>query len=96
MDFLFENPDAVISDDDTAVAWEETELCRQIRTNKTPGRILQAYRERAGFSIMQLSEKTGIKYTNISTMEHDGRVIGLSSARRIAKALGFDYTKLLV
>ena len=49
--------------------------------NKTPGKLLEAYRERAGLSIVQLAEKTGIKYTNISAMEQDSRVIGLSSAR---------------
>jgi tRNA(Phe) wybutosine-synthesizing methylase Tyw3 len=46
-------------------------------------------------SIVELAKKTGIKYTNISAMEHDSRVIGLSSARRFGLALGCDYTKFI-
>jgi DNA-binding XRE family transcriptional regulator len=78
-------PEAVIvddDDDDTAIDWENTDLCKNIRTNETPGKVLQAYRERAGLSIVELAKKTGIKYTNISAMEHDSRVIGLSGLRR--------------
>ena len=89
-------PEAVIIDDDEAyVDWEKTDLAMKIKMNKTPGKILQAYRERAGLSIVQLAEKTGIKYTNISAMESDNRVIGLSVAKKLASALGCDYTKFL-
>jgi transcriptional regulator with XRE-family HTH domain len=63
--------------------------------DKTPGKLLTAYRERAGLSVVELAEKTGIKYTNISAMEHDTRNIGLSTAKRLGAALGVDYTKFL-
>jgi DNA-binding XRE family transcriptional regulator len=88
-------PEAVIIDDDDPVEWESTALAKQIRRNKTPGKLLMAYRERAGLSVVELAEKTGIKYTNISAMEHDTRNIGLSTAKRLGAALGVDYTKLL-
>ena len=89
-------PEAVITDDDDEIVdWESTELAKAIRINKTPGKLLQAYRERAGLSIVQLAEKTGIKYTNISAMEHDNRVIGLSIAKKLASALGCDFNKFL-
>jgi DNA-binding XRE family transcriptional regulator len=89
-------PEAVIiDDDDESVEWESTELSKKIRMDKTPGKLLQAYRERAGLSIVQLAEKTGIKYTNISAMEHDSRVIGLSSAKRLAGVLNREYTQFL-
>jgi DNA-binding XRE family transcriptional regulator len=93
-------PEALITEDDALAAdesidWENTELSKRIRMDKTPGKLLEAYRERAGLSIVQLAEKTGIKYTNISAMEHDSRVIGLSNARKLALALGCDYSKLL-
>lgn len=89
-------PEAVITDDDDElVYWENTDLAKNIQINKTPGKMLQAYRERAGLSIVQLAEKTGIKYTNISAMEHDNRVIGLSSAKKLALALGCNYSKFL-
>ena len=89
-------PEAVIThDDEEIVDWESTELSRRIRINKTPGKLLRAYRERSGLSIVQLAEKTGIKYTNISAMEHDNRVIGLSSAKKLASVLSCEYTKFL-
>jgi transcriptional regulator with XRE-family HTH domain len=81
---------------DIAVEWESTELYKSIKANETPGKVLQAYRERAGLSIVELAKKTGIKYTNISAMEHDSRVIGLSSARRFAVALNCEYTKFII
>ncbi|MCL2805053.1 MAG: helix-turn-helix domain-containing protein [Treponema sp.] len=79
----------------TFVDWEKTDLARKIQINKTPGKILQAYRERAELSIVKLAEKTGIKYTNISAMENDNRVIGLSVAKKLASALNCDYAKFL-
>jgi len=89
-------PEAVIVDDDEEyVDWENSDLAKKIQMNKTPGKVLQAYRERAGLSIVKLAEKTGIKYTNISAMEHDNRVIGFSVAKKLASALGCDYTKFL-
>jgi plasmid maintenance system antidote protein VapI len=95
-------PEAVIIDyespsdaDDEPVKWQDTALAKKIRMNKTPGKLLTAYRERAGLSVGALAEKTGIKYTNISAMEHDTRNIGLSTAKRLGAALGVDYTRLL-
>jgi DNA-binding XRE family transcriptional regulator len=88
-------PDAVITDDEEYVKWEDTALSRSIKTLRTPGKMLRAYRERAGFSIVELAEKTGVKYTNISAMEHDSRVIGLAMAKRLSAALNCDYTKFL-
>jgi DNA-binding XRE family transcriptional regulator len=91
-------PEAIIVEDgdDAAIEWESTDLYKTIKANETPGKVLQAYRERAGLSIVELAKKTGIKYTNISAMEHDSRVIGLSSARRFAQALNCDYTKFII
>ena len=89
-------PEAIIYDDDEEyIEWEKTDLAKIIQMNRTPGKILQAYRERAGLSIVKLAKKTGIKYTNISAMEHDNRVIGFSIAKKLASALGCDYTKFL-
>ena len=89
-------PEAVISDDDEEyIDWETTALAKKIKMDKTPGKVLQAYRERAGLSIVNLAEKTGIKYTNISAMEHDNRVIGLSVAKKLASVLNCDFTKFL-
>ena len=94
-------PNAIIidedadSDDDEYLRWEDTDLCKEIRLKKTPGSVLRAYREREGFSLIDLAQKTGIKYTNISAMEHNNRVIGLAVAKRLAAVLHCDYTRLL-
>jgi plasmid maintenance system antidote protein VapI len=89
-------PEAVIlEDDDVPVKWEATALAKKIRINRTPGKLLAAYREWAGLSVMELAEKTGINYTNILAMEHDTRNIGLSTAKLLGTALGVDYTRLL-
>ncbi|MDR1112215.1 MAG: helix-turn-helix domain-containing protein [Bacteroidales bacterium] len=85
----------IIEDDDESVQWESAALAKKIRMNTTPGKLLTAYRERAGLSVVELAAKTGIKYTNISAMEHDARNIGLSTAKRLGAALRVDYTKLL-
>jgi DNA-binding XRE family transcriptional regulator len=83
-------------DDDAYVKWEDTDLCKEIRLRKSPGSVLHAYREREGLSLIDLAQKTGIKYTNISAMEHDNRVIGLSVAKRLAGVLHCDYTRFLI
>ncbi|MDR1443867.1 MAG: helix-turn-helix domain-containing protein [Treponema sp.] len=88
-------PEALVIDDDELIKWESTALAKKIRMNKTPGKLLRAYRERAGLSVVALAEKTGIKYTNISAMEHDARNIGLITAKRLGAVLGVDYIRLL-
>jgi antitoxin component HigA of HigAB toxin-antitoxin module len=92
-------PNAIVSDNDCEdneyVEWDTTELSKEIRLKKTPGSILRAYRERAGLSLTDVAKKTGMKYTNISAMEHDSRVIGLSAAKRLAVVLHCDYTRFV-
>jgi ribosome-binding protein aMBF1 (putative translation factor) len=93
-------PEAVVSNDDTDdeayIKWENSDLYKAIGLQETPGKILRAYREREGLSLVELAKKAGIKYTNISAMEHDNRRIGLSVAKRLAGVLHCDYTRLLV
>ncbi len=90
-------PDVIISDDsEDSVYWKDSDLAKEIKASKTPGKLLRAYRERAGLSIVQLSHKVGTKYPNISAMENDRRTIGLSIAKKLGKALKIDFRKLLV
>ncbi len=88
-------PDAEFFDDDETVRWEDTDLAADIRARKTPGKLLRAYRERAGLTIVDLAGKVGTKYPNVSAMENDRRVIGLAVARKLGDALGVDYRKFL-
>jgi ribosome-binding protein aMBF1 (putative translation factor) len=53
-------PDAeTIADDEELVEWKKTDLAQDIKAKKTPGKVLKAYRERAGFSLVELAEKIG-------------------------------------
>lgn len=89
-------PDAeTIDDDEELVEWKKTDLARDIKAMKTPGKVLKAYRERAGFSLVELAEKIGTKYPNLSAMENDRRVIGLNMARKLGEALNVDFNKFL-
>jgi ribosome-binding protein aMBF1 (putative translation factor) len=94
-------PEAIVNEDDEDEddegyeRWEDTDLYKEIRVRETPGSVLAAYRMREGLSLVELAKKTGIKYTNISAMEHDNRIIRLSVAKRLAKALNCDYIRFL-
>jgi DNA-binding XRE family transcriptional regulator len=88
-------PDVQIIDDTEAARWDDTELAADIRLRKTPGKLLRAYRERAGMTITSLADAVGTKYPNISAMENDRRTMGLQMARKLGKVLGVDYHKLL-
>jgi plasmid maintenance system antidote protein VapI len=89
-------PDAeTIEDDGELFEWKKTDLAQDIKAMKTPGKVLKAYRERAGFSLVELAEKIGTKYPNLSAMENDRRVIGLHMARKLGKALNVDFNKFI-
>jgi antitoxin component HigA of HigAB toxin-antitoxin module len=85
----------VFSDDDEPVVWKDSDLAKEIKAGKTPGKVLRAYRERAGMSIVELSRAAGTKYPNISAMENDRRAIGLAMAKKLAKILKTEYTKFI-
>ena len=89
-------PDAeLINNASDSVEWKNTDLAKEIKMLKTPGKLLRAYRSRAGLSIVELSHLIGTKYPNISAMENDRRTIGLVMARKLGEVLGVDYTKFL-
>ncbi|MBR5964507.1 MAG: helix-turn-helix transcriptional regulator [Treponema sp.] len=83
------------NDDEVLELWEDTDIAKQIKTRKTPGRTLAIYRDRSGMTLVQLAEKIGTKYTNISAMENDRRPIGLRMAKKLGEVLNVDYTKFL-
>jgi len=90
-------PDAqIMEDDEKALPWNDTELAKEIRASRTPGKLLNAYRNRVGFSVVELAEAVGTKYPNISAMENDRRTIGFAMARKLGKVLNVDFNKFLV
>ncbi len=96
---LKQYPKAKVENDfeatDEFVRWEDTDLYKELLVDMTPGDNLRAYRERAGLSITELAKKAEINYTNISAMENNRRVIGLSVAKKLAKVLNCHFTDLL-
>ena len=78
-----------------AIPWNETDLAKEIKADKTPGKLLKSYRERAGLSVVELADAAGTKYPNISAMESDRRKIGLKIARKLGKVLNVNYVKFL-
>ena len=83
------------NDDEVLELWDDTDIAKEIKTRKTPGRTLAIYRERSRMTLVQLAEKVGTKYTNISAMENDRRTIGLRMAKKLGEVLNVDYTKFL-
>ena len=87
-------PDAILLDDDgEAVEWKTSALAKEIKAMKTPGKLVRAYRARAGLSLVELAHAVGTKYPNLSAIENDRRAIGLAMARKLGEVLGVDYRK---
>lgn len=87
---------SIIDDNEEFVDWDSTDIAKQIKASRTPGSTLRAYREREGLTLVRLAEQVNTKYTNISAMENDRRVIGVSMAKKLGKVLHVDFAKFLV
>ena len=92
-------PDLTVvgDDDDELEEATESDVYKQIKASmkNTPDERLMLNRLRAGMTQKQLAEKCGIRRENISLMERGKRPIGLSVAKKLAKALGMDYRQLI-
>ena len=61
------------------------------------GDLLRAARQRKGYSLRDLAERTGIHYSRLSRIEHGTRPApGLIETRMLADSLGIDMLDLLV
>ena len=56
---------------------------------------LRGLRAKAGLSQKQLAERSGVTFQSISAFENGQRSIGKSMAKRLAPALGIDWTALI-
>jgi DNA-binding XRE family transcriptional regulator len=89
-------PGAEISPDvDESVIWKSTGTAKEIKSRRTPGKLLRAYRERAGLTVVELARAVGTRHPNICAMESDRRVIGLAMARKLGKVLNVAYGKFI-
>jgi len=73
----------------------ETFLKGLVHDAGKPSATLRAYRNRTELTQRELSKKSGIPQPHIAGMEKGRRPIGLESAKKLGKALGVDYRKLL-
>jgi DNA-binding XRE family transcriptional regulator len=85
----------LINDEGEVVEWKNSDLAHEIKASKTPGKLVRAYRERAGMTLVELAQALGTKYPNLSAIENDRRAVGLTMARKLGEVLGMDYKKLL-
>ena len=81
--------------DEELLEWDSTDLAREISAKKTPGKLLQAYRLREGLTLVELAERIGTKYPNLSAIENDRRTIGLGTAKKLGRELSVDFRKFL-
>ena len=89
-------PDTVLlNDEDEVVEWKSSSLAQEIKAKTTPGKLVRAYRERAGMTLVELANAIGTKYPNLSAIENDRRVVGLAMARKLGEVLTVDYRKFI-
>jgi plasmid maintenance system antidote protein VapI len=82
-------PGAILSnEEDEAMESESSDLAKEIKAAKTPCKILRAYRERAGLTLVELARATGRRHTNLFAIENDRRSVGLAMAHKLGEALG--------
>ncbi len=82
-------------DSSAAVDISGTEWFKTMSFKMTSGRALFTYRDNAGLTLAELSEKTGIAESHLSAMENDKRGIGKISAQKLGKALKCEYRRFL-
>jgi len=87
-------PHATI-DEEEYEDWEGSDLQKEIKAITTPGKLIRAYRVRAGMTLVELAGAIGTKYPNLSAIENDRRAVGLIMARKLGEVLGVDYRKFI-
>ncbi len=77
-----------------SITWE-TLANDRIAKYKKSGLVLRGMRYREGISQKDLAKKSKVNQTEISKIENGKRAVGEIVAKRLAKALNFDF-KLLI
>lgn len=81
----FKGPVEVVEDPDELVDWFETDLHKQIVSERTPGSTLDAYRHRDGLTQDQLATRLGVSGQVVCDMEKDRRPISGKTAKLLAE-----------
>lgn len=79
---------------DDSIEWGKLASDR-LKKYKKAGLVLRGMRVREGMTQKELSKKTKISQDNISRIENGKRTVGEKVAKRLAKALNFDYRLLI-
>lgn len=53
----------------------------------TPGKAIRIYREAQGLSQAELADRSGLRQSTLSSLEHDRITLGLDRAKALARAL---------
>lgn len=85
-----------VSTNDEAIPVKSDPWFQQLRNSRTSGEVLWCYRDNAGITLDELSERSGIAKSHLSEMENNKRSIGLKSAKKLAKALDCDFHRFLI
>jgi ribosome-binding protein aMBF1 (putative translation factor) len=83
------------SEEDKPVAWRELAKDRLDKYKKA-GLVLRGMRYREGMSQKELAARSSVNQNEISKIENGKRTVGEKVAKKLAKALGFNYELLLV
>lgn len=81
-------------EDDSPISWEKLAKER-IEKYKRAGLALRGMRYRENMSQKELAKRSGVSQNEISKIENGKRTVGVNVAKRLAKALNFDYRLLL-
>lgn len=87
-------------EEDLVTPWEEATPWDKIAADriakyKKAGLVLRGARYREGISQKELARRCHISQDNLSKIENGKRTVGEKVAKRLAKALHFDYRLLL-
>lgn len=88
--------DLKVTSDDEAIPISSDPWFQKLRKSRTSGDVLWCYRDNAGITLEELSEKSGIAKSHLSEMENNKRPIGLKTAKKLAEALKCDFHRFLV
>jgi len=88
--------DLKVSTDDETIPVNSDPWFQQLRNSRTSGEVLWCYRDNAGITLDELSQRSGIAKSHLSEMENNKRPIGLKTAKKLAEALGCDFHRFLI
>ncbi|GAB1482993.1 hypothetical protein MASR2M78_18090 [Treponema sp.] len=84
----------VLSEDESIQV--NSDPCFQgVGNSRSAGEVLLTYRNAAGITLGDLSERSGIAKSHLSEMENNKRPIGLKTAKKLATALNSDYHRFV-